>query len=148
MKTISSFSRTVAVLVFGLSTLLTVSVNAQKVVSPKAGGPGEWRKIGTTEASKKADHDTIVVAGPHDSFRKLKIKVKDAPLILRRMVVTYESGKPDELEVRHQIAKGGESGPIDLKGSGKRRIRTIDFYYETKNGKHQGRADVTVFGMK
>jgi hypothetical protein len=64
------------------------------------------------------------------------------------MVVIYENGNPDELEVRYKIAKGGESGPIELKGSGKRKISTIDFYYETKNGKHQGRADVTVFGKK
>lgn len=51
------------------------------------------------------------------------------------------------LEVRQDIRKGGESRAIDLKGAGKRSLRKIDFWYETK-GVLQGKADVTVFGMK
>lgn len=45
------------------------------------------------------------------------------------------------------IKKGGESRQIDLKGAGKRSLRKIEFWYETK-GVLQGKADVTVFGMK
>ena len=71
----------------------------------------------------------------------------DAPLELRRLVVTYDNGAPDKLDVRENIPKGGESRAIDLKGVGKRSIRRIDFWYETK-GLLNGQADVTVFGMK
>ena len=67
-------------------------------------------------------------------------------LILMKMVVTYDNGKPDNIEVRQNIAKGGESRVIDLQG-GKRSIRRIDFWYDTK-GLLNGRADVTIFGRK
>ena len=116
-------------------------------MKPNSGPPGSWRLIGTTHASHDADHDTIVVKGPSDNFRKIKFKVTDAPLQIRRLVVTYDNGQPDKLEVREDIHKGGESRAIDLKGVGTRSLKKIDFWYETK-GFANGKADVTVFGMK
>lgn len=146
MKPKDLFPR-VAALGAVLSLLLAIPASAQKVVRPKGGPAGSWRVIGTVQADFKADHDTIVVAGPNDDFRKLKFKVTDAPLKLRRVVVVYDNGEPDKLEVREDIKKGGESRQIDLKGSGKRSLRRIDFWYETK-GIFQGKADITVFGQK
>ena len=52
---------------------------AQKVTQPKPGAAGTWRLIGQTHADHGADHDTIVVQGPYDNFRKIKFKVTDAP---------------------------------------------------------------------
>jgi len=63
------------------------------------------------------------------------------------MVVTYDIGAPDRIDVRQNIPRGGESRVIDLKGIGKRSVRRIDFCYDTK-GFLNGKADVTVFGMK
>ena len=136
-----------AVLSAALFVLLPLSASAQKVARPKPGPAGSWRVIGTVQANFKADHDTIVVRGQNDDFRKLKFKVTDAPLKLRRVVVIYDNGQPDKLEVRQDIKKGGESRAIDLKGAGKRSLRKIEFWYETK-GVLQGKADVTVLGMK
>ncbi len=121
-------------------------VHAQKAVEPKGGSPGEWRLIGTTHADHSADHDALIVQGPHDNFRRIKFKVTDAPLNLQRMVVTYDNGEPDRIDVRQDIPKGGESRVIDLRG-GKRSIRKIEFWYDSK-GLLNGKADVTVFGMK
>lgn len=146
MKPILRFNH-LRILITALSLLLAVSTEAQRAVRPKAGPAGAWRLLGSVQASFKADHDTIVVTGPNDDFRKLKFKVTDAPLKLRRVVVTYDNGEPDRLEVRHDIKQGGESRPIDLKGAGKRSLRRIDFWYETK-GVLKGKADVTVFGQK
>src|SRR6266567_5313831 len=146
MKSKNLFQR-LGILSAGLSVLLALSARAQKVVRPRGGPAGSWRLIGSVQADFKADHDTIVVAGPNDDFRKLKFKVTDAPLKLRRVIVVYDNGEPDKLEVREDIRKGGESRPIDLKGGGKRSLRKIEFWYETK-GILQGKADVTVFGMK
>ena len=131
----------------GLSVLMALSASGQKVTRPRGGPAGSWRVLGTVQADFKADHDTIIVAGPHDDFRKLKFKVTDAPLELRRLIVIYDNGQPDKLEVRQDIPKGGESRPIDLKGTGRRSLRKIEFWYETK-GILRGKADVTVFGMK
>jgi hypothetical protein len=137
----------------GLSSALILTLmpcgvaRAQKVVQPNAGAAGTWKLIGQTHADHGADHDTIIVKGPFDNFRKIKFKVTDAPLNMQHMVVTYDNGTPDKIEIRQNIAQGGESRVIDLRGVGKRSIRRIDFWYDTQ-GWLKGKADVTVFGMK
>ncbi len=117
-----------------------------KDIDVKVGDSGDWRLIGRAQAGHSADHDTIVVEGPHDDFRKIKFKVTDAPVNIDRIVVTYDNGDPDRIDVREEIQKGGESRVIDLKG-GKRSLRKIEFWYDTK-GLLKGKADVTVFGKK
>ena len=124
-----------------------VPLQAEKIAHPKDGAPGDWRLIGTTHANHTADHDVIVVKGPGDNFRRIKFKVTDAPLNMQRMVVTYDNGAPDKIDVRQNIPKGGESRAIDLRGVGKRSLRKIEFWYDTK-GLLNGKADVTLFGMK
>jgi hypothetical protein len=126
---------------------LSAPVQAQKTVQPKGGSPGEWRLIGQTHADHAADHDSIIVKGPFDNFRSIKFKVTDAPLDMQHMVVTYDNGAPDKIDVRQNIPQGGESRVIDLRGIGKRSVRRIEFWYDTK-GFLKGKADVTVFGMK
>jgi hypothetical protein len=118
-----------------------------KVVRPRAGVAGQWRTIGQVTANLTADHDVIVVRGPYDNFRRIKFKVTDAPLNLKRLVVTYDNGEPDQLEVRERTPKNGESRAIDLRGIGKRSLHKIEFWYDTA-GALRGRADVTVFGLK
>jgi hypothetical protein len=123
------------------------SLEAQKVVHPRAGAPGDWRVIGTVTANFTADHDGLVVAGPFDNFRKIKFKVTGAPLNLQRLVVVYDNGEPDKIDVRQNIPEGGESRQIDLRGAGQRSVRRIDFWYDTK-GITRGKASVTVVGQK
>ena len=119
----------------------------QQVTRPNPGPPGSWRLIGQTHASHAADHDVIVVKGPYDNFRKIKFKVTDAPLHMHYMLVTYDNGQPDRIDVRQNIPKGGESRVIDLKGVGTRSLRKVEFWYDTK-GLLNGKADVTLFGKK
>jgi hypothetical protein len=139
---------TALLMVGGLAlAAVTAPALAQKVVQPNAGAASQWKLIGQTHADHGADHDGIVVKGPFDNFRRIKFKVTDAPLNMMHMVVTYDNGAPDRIDVRQNIPKGGESRVIDLKGIGKRSVRRIDFWYDTK-GFLNGKADVTVFGMK
>ena len=93
------------------------------------------------------DHDTIVIKGSDDEFRALKFKVKDSPLNLKRMVVTYDNGAREEVDIRNEIAKGGESRKIDLRGSGKRSLKQVEFWYDTK-GILNGKAEVKLFGLR
>jgi hypothetical protein len=99
-----------------------------------------------TAQGHTADHDRIRVDGRNDDFRKLKFKVTDSPLNMHKIIVTYDNGPPESLEVREDIQKGGETRDIDLSG-GKRSIRTIEFWYDTK-GLLNGKADVTAFGKR
>jgi len=140
---------TISVLITLLVVLAGFIAPAQQVQvkQPRAGAAGTWRLLGTTQAKFVADHDIIVIAGPYDFFRRLKFKVTDAPLNMQRMIVTYDDGGlPEKIDVRYNIPQGGESRVIDLKG-GKRKLRTVEFWYDTK-GVLNGRADVTLFGIK
>jgi hypothetical protein len=120
---------------------------AQKVSQPRPGDRGSWRLLGTVQAKHTADHDIIYVKGPYDYFRRLKFKVTDAPLNMQRMIVRYDDGAaPENIDVRYNIPKGGESREIDLRG-GKRKIKSVEFWYDTK-GFLSGKADVTLFGIK
>ena len=137
-----------SIYLIGLMLLMfCTSVSAQKVVRPRAGVAGSWRVLGVTHAKHTADHDVIVVSGPYDYFRKLKFKVTGSPLNMRRMIVRFDDGRaPENIDVRYNIPKGGESRIIDLRG-GKRKIKSVEFWYDTK-GFLNGKADVTLFGMK
>jgi hypothetical protein len=107
---------------------------------------GTWVKLGRVTATHDVDHDRIRVDGRNDDFRKLKFRVSDSPLNLHRVIVTYDNGSAERLEVRQNIPKGGETRDIDLQG-GKRSIRTIEFWYDTK-GLFNGKADVTAYGKR
>jgi hypothetical protein len=105
---------------------------------------GSWVRLGKVTASHTADHDKIKVDGPNDDFRKLKFSVTDSPLNMHKIIVTYDNGGSERLDVRENIARGGETREIDLQG-GKRSIRTIEFWYDTK-GLLNGRAEVIAYG--
>lgn len=135
------------ILLLSVSLLFLAPSFAQQVRRPNPGPAGSWRIIGTTQARFTADHDGILVQGPFNDFRRIKIKVTGAPLNMLRMIVTYGNGAPDNIETRFLIPEGGESRIIDLRGAGKRLIRRIDFWYDTR-GVLRGRANVTVVGMK
>ena len=133
------------------AVLLLLSVNdlhAQTIIrQPRAGVAGTWRLLGTVQARLVADHDKIIVAGPYDYFRRIKFKVTGAPLNIERMIVTYDDGDlPEKIDIRFNIPEGGESRIIDLRG-GKRKIRTVEFWYKT-SGILNGRANLTLFGIK
>lgn len=131
---------------FVLLLAICNSSAAQQVRAGRAAPPGSWQIIGTTQANFSADHDGVVVTG-FNNFRRIKLKVTNAPLRLVKLVVTYQDGAPDNIEIISDIPQGGESRAIDLRGVGQRRIRRIDFWYDTR-GILRGRANVTVFAMK
>jgi hypothetical protein len=105
---------------------------------------GSWVRLGKVTASHTADHDKIKVEGRNDDFRKLKFRVTDSPLNMHKIIVTYDNGGSERLDVRENIARGGETREIDLQG-GKRSIRSIEFWYDTK-GLLNGRAEVIAYG--
>jgi len=127
-------------------TLIGGSAHAEGWYMDDSKHEGTWVRLGRVTATHSADHDTIRVEGRNDDFRKLKFRVSDSPLNLHKIVVTYDNGGSERLEVRENIPKGGETRDIDLQG-GKRSIRTIEFWYDTR-GLFNGRADVTAYGKR
>lgn len=145
--TLRSLRRAVLITLTLVGTVSAEGTAQVRVARPRAEAPGKWRLLGQVTANFMADHDVIVVRGPYDNFRRIKLKVTDAPVNIKHLVVTYDNGAPDQVDVRQRIEKGGESRAIDLRGAGRRSLRKVELWYDTA-GRFQGRADVTLFGMK
>ncbi len=105
-----------------------------------------WKFIGDKTVSFGVDRDVIHTGNSNDEFRQLKLKVTDGPLKVYEMKVHFDNGDVQDIQLRSLIRKGGESRVIDLNG-GLRRLRKIEFWYETK-GFARGRARVAVWGKK
>ncbi len=130
-----------------LVSITTIMLLMVAIVSSTEARPWDnWRELGSVKAGHHADHDRIEINGPHDTFRKIKIKVEGSDMKLRKMVVVYEDGAPENIQIRDDIKKGGESRPIDLKG-GKRKLKSVEFWFEAK-GFLSGKAEVYLFGSK
>lgn len=112
-----------------LSLLATVLIfSLSSFISPQQ---NKWEKLGERKVNLGLDHDRIVVGAGDGIFSKLKIRVRNSGINLHKMVVYYGNGEKQELEVREEIQKGGESRVIDLDGR-KRVIKEVDFWYDTK----------------
>lgn len=137
----------IATATIGALAALASPAPGQKVTRPRAGAAGEWRLIGTMTANLAADHDSITVKGPFDDFRRIKLRVTGADLEILRLVIAYDGGTAEELEVREFIRQGGETRALDLRGAGRRSVRRIDVWHKTR-GILKGKATLVISGMK
>lgn len=112
----------------GMAFLTLPSATAQqaKIITSEQVG---WRKIAETTVDFDKDKDVLMVFGK-DRFRKLQFMVLDAPIEITNMIVYYEGGTRDTINVSSRIEEGGRSRVIDLEGS-KPEIGRIVFNYKT-----------------
>jgi len=118
--------------------------NAQSgvILSDKTG----WHRIGqkTVDFSKEKDEIAVTVA---DRFAAIKFLVKDAPITLNDLEITFESGDHQHLKINNSIKLEGESRVIDIKGS-ERNIKKITFTYKTLPNYKDKKARVEIWGKK
>ena len=119
---------------------------AQTTTKPAAQA-STWEAIGTVKAARMGgDHDMVTVPEPLYHYTKLKFKVTDAPLNIKKMVITYDNGETQTISNKYEIKKGGESNIIDLK-AGTQKLKSVELWYDTQ-GLAKGKANVTVMGMR
>jgi len=133
------------ILFIGVAALIILGLSSfnSGIVNSNADG-GKWVKLGSKKVDFKLDKDVLKVGVNKGKFAKLKIVVTDGKLNMHRMVVHYGNDSREEIELRHNFAKGSDSRVIDLKGD-KRFIKKIVFWYDSKN-KSANKATLTVFG--
>ena len=124
------------VALFVMLVFITQSAVAQK----------DWQRLGSRKVNFGLDRDVIKVGLQDGTFTKLRFVVSGGALNMHKIVVQYGNGTKDELEVRHNFKKGSLTRVVDLRG-GKRIIRDITFWYDTKNASRK-RATLTVFGRR
>ncbi len=129
------------------STLLAVALFSFFTSFKPAGtSSAEWKFIGDKNVRFGVDRDVIHCGNVNDDFRQIKLKVTDGPLKVYDMKIYFDNDEVQDVSIRNQIRKGGESRLIDLTG-GLRHLKKIEFWYETK-GFARGRSRVAVWGRK
>jgi hypothetical protein len=107
---------------------------------------GPWRYLGDKSVGFSVDRDVLRFSNWGDDVRQLKIKVTDGPLKMYSMVVHFDNGSAQNVELRNTFKQGSWSRVIDLDG-GLRHLEKIEFVYETQ-GFLNGKSRVAVWGKK
>ena len=107
----------------------------------------DWQKLGEREVSYKTDRDQITLDSNDESYSRVQLRVKNAPVEFNRVTVHFGNGTQQVLEMRDEIDSGGRTRDIDLQGSHEeRRITRVDFNYKTEE-RDGPRAVVELWGM-
>ena len=104
---------------------------------------GRWERLGTREVDFRGDHDRIEVGREEGRFRQLQIRVKDAPIEISNMVVTFANNQKFSPTMRHRFTEGTGTRIIDLPGE-RRAIKSIDFKYRSIS-RREGKGTVEVY---
>jgi hypothetical protein len=95
----------------------------------------------------KAERGVIEVGRYDGMLRSLYVEVEKNNIELFNMVITYGDGQRERIETRLVFDEGTRSRIINLEG-GKRHIRSIEFAYKTVGNWREGRARISVFGVR
>ena len=91
--------------------------------------PADWVKLGEKDVDFKVDHDTIG-AESKGPIREIHVKVMNAPVKFKRVVINYKDGEQRDMEFLEDVQIGKESRSLTIEGDG-HVIKSIDFWYET-----------------
>ena len=106
----------------------------------------KWIHLGDKHVDGHSDHDKISIGSSEGTFRQLQIRVREAPVDFQRVVVHFGNGADEELQFRERINAGGQTRPMDLRGSD-RVIKSVEFWYEKANW-HERRPTVELYGRR
>jgi len=107
-----------------------------------AQAPGRWEFLGQREVDFRNDHDQIEVGRSEGRFKQLQIRVKDAPIEVSNMVVTFANDQTFSPKIRQRFSEGSGTRIIDLPGE-RRTIKRIDFNYRSIS-RREGKGTVEV----
>ena len=119
---------------------LSVAADAQG----RRGSDDRWETLGRSYVDGRRDRDNITV-NSNESYRALQLEVTGGTIEFQRVVVHFESGADQEVEIRSRIPIGGRTRVIDLPGD-RRRIRSVEFWYS--QGRWRTRPSVTLLGQR
>jgi hypothetical protein len=111
-------------------------------VAMAASSPARWDRLGQREVDFKNDRDRIDVGRSEGRFRQLQIRVKNAPIEISDMVITFGNDQTFKPNLRHRFNEGSGTRTIDLQGD-RRSIKRIDFNYKSIN-RREGKGTVEV----
>jgi hypothetical protein len=125
----------------GLLALAIVSLCC--LITADARSATGWERLGARDVDFGGDRDSIEVGRSEGRFRQIQIRVKDAPVEISNVVITFGNDQKFSPEVRERFAEGSGSRVIDLPGE-RRTIKRIDFRYRSLK-KREGKGHVEVY---
>jgi len=126
-----------SLVIFAALLLLVGSTSALKAQR-------EWIHLGDKHVDGNSDHDKISLGSSEGWFRQLQIRVEDAPVSFKRVIVHFGNGTDEELQFREVINAGGATRAMDLRGR-RRIIKSVEFWYEKASG-GSNRPTVRLYG--
>ena len=109
-------------------------------------GRDAWELLGEQSVGFGVDRDVIRVGRHEGRFSALALEVRDNDVEILDLTVFFNSGPPQNLQVREFIRAGGRTRPIQF-AWGDRSIDRIELTYRSRPGM-RGRAKVAVFGLR
>ena len=106
----------------------------------------DWERLGCKGVNFLVDRDTIEVGRKDGSFRRIKLRVRHAPVEFFDIRVIFGNGQRQDIRVRQVVDAGGESRAIDLAGES-RGIQRVDLLYRSIPT-FKGKAEVCVDGLQ
>ncbi|MBK7677808.1 MAG: hypothetical protein IPJ29_00020 [Chitinophagaceae bacterium] len=92
------------------------------------------------------DHDVIHFGNWKDDVRQIKLRVTDGPLKMYKMIIHFDNGSIQNVELRNRFAQGSESRVIDMDG-GLRHLTKIEILVRNKRF-YQGKVSDSRLGEK
>jgi hypothetical protein len=102
--------------------------------------------LGQANIDGQRDHDTIMVGREDGRFSSLQLRVENAPITFQRVIVHYNNGTSEEIQLRNRIPAGGQTRAIDLRG-GDRAIQSVEFWYSRASRWTRSQPRVQLYGV-
>jgi hypothetical protein len=141
IKKLYKMKNALLIMMFAVSTA-AFSQKPAVITSEKEG----WHKIGEVTASFQVEKDGITVLGA-DRFKAIKLLVTDSPINIYDVIVYYENGDTEVLDVRSELKAGQETRTYNLKGTDKQ-LKKVVFTYKSVANMDGDKAHVELYGMK
>ena len=84
----------------------------------------DWKAMGEVKIERKSGSAKIDVGAEEGVAKRIKFEVRGSDVEFKKVTVTYESGDPEEIDIRDTVRRGGKTRAIDLKG-GNRVIKKV-----------------------
>lgn len=143
MKSFAKIQNSVIAFLFSIFAL-TVSATAAPAITLDDQNPPRWEKLGERKVNFKLDRDEIYVTWRDGAFTAIKMQVKNTAINMHRCVIHFANGDTQKVNLRKNIPAGSFTRTVDLNG-GKRVIKKVVFYYDTKNIKPK-KGEIVLFG--
>ena len=126
-------------------TAFVLAAGLPAIFGQTAFAAGDWEQLGCRSVGFAVDRDTIDVGRSGNPYKKIKLRVRLAPIEFYKVRVVFGNGGTQDIAIEQAVAAGSESHPIDLKGD-ERGIEKVNLFYRSIPT-FKGAAEVCVIGQ-